>query len=186
MKMPFPIHVTVTLEKEGTFSCPPEEFRGKMSAALKDYFSEKLEEEPWSDIEATLCFVVQRIPLFKEKRMMLKLKNIRDERANGQFEFKVFLTKKPEVYPSWDDQESDDEEVPADVLFGMKVDVKVESIDSLKKSCGVLVANMTPGKEKPLPNILLTYVKTIRKARICARPHCAMHNALARVVNSDP
>ena len=42
--------------------CRPEEFRGKMSAALKDYFSEKLEEErqePWSDIEATLCFVVQ-------------------------------------------------------------------------------------------------------------------------------
>ena len=83
LKMPFPIHVTVTLEKEGTFSCPPEEFRGKMSAALKDYFSEKLEEEPWSDIEATLCFVVQRIPLFKEKRMMLKLKTICDERANG-------------------------------------------------------------------------------------------------------
>ena len=83
LKMPFPIHVTVTLEKEGTFSCPPEEFRGKMSAALKDYFSEKLEEEPWSDIEATLCFEVQRIPLFKEKRMMLKLKNICDERANG-------------------------------------------------------------------------------------------------------
>ena len=49
LKMPFPIHVTVTLEKEGTFSCPPEEFRGKMSAALKDYFSEKLEEEQWSD-----------------------------------------------------------------------------------------------------------------------------------------
>ena len=100
LKMPFPIHVTVTLEKEGTFSCPPEEFRGKMSAALKDYFSEKLEEEPWSDIEATLCFVVQRIPLFKEKRMMLKLKNICDERANGSFEFKVFLTKRPDVYPS--------------------------------------------------------------------------------------
>ena len=66
LKMPFPIHVTVTLKKESTISCPPEEFRGKMSAALKDYFSEKLEEEPWSDIEATLCFVVQRIPLFKE------------------------------------------------------------------------------------------------------------------------
>ena len=139
LKMPFPTHVIVTLEKEGTFSCPPEEFRGKMSAALKDYFCGKLEEEPWSDIETILCFVVQQIPLFKEKRMMLKLKNIRDERANGKFEFKVFLRERPEVYPSWDDQESDDEEVPADVLFGMKVDVKVESIDSSKKSCGVLV-----------------------------------------------
>ena len=73
--MPFPTHVIVTLEKEGTFSCPPEEFREKMLAALKDNFREKLEEEPWSDAEATLWFVVQRIPLFKEKRMMLKLKN---------------------------------------------------------------------------------------------------------------
>ena len=100
MKMLFPTHVIVTLEKEGTFSCPPVEFREKMLAALKDNFREKLEEEPWSDIEATLCFVVQRIPLFKEKRMMLKLKNIRDERANGKFEFKVFLRERPEVYPS--------------------------------------------------------------------------------------
>ena len=128
--MPFPIHVTVTLEKEGTFSCPPEEFREKMLAALKEYFREKLEEEPWSYIEKTLWFVVQRIPLFKEKRMMVKLKNIRDNRESG--EFKVFLTKRPEVYPNWDEPESDEEEVPSDVFFGMKVDVKVESIDSLK------------------------------------------------------
>ena len=96
--MPFPTHVIVTLEKEGTFSCPPEEFREKMLAALKDYFREKLEEEPWSDIEATLWFVVQRIPLFKQKTMMVKLKNIRDNRESGEFEFKVFLTKRPEVY----------------------------------------------------------------------------------------
>ena len=103
--------------------------------------------------------------------MMLKLKNIRDERANGMFEFKVFLTKKPEVYPSWDDQESDDEEVPADVFFGMKVDVKVESIDSLKKSCGVLVANMTPDnllfEEKPMPKTLLSYVKNLASKDMC-------------------
>ena len=85
--MPFPIHVTVTLEKEGTFSCPPEEFREKMLAALKDNFREKLEEEPWSDAEATLWFVVQRIPLFKEKRMMVKLKNIHDDRESGEFDF---------------------------------------------------------------------------------------------------
>ena len=35
-----------------------------MMAAMKDYFSETLEEEPWSDVEATLWYVVQRIPLF--------------------------------------------------------------------------------------------------------------------------
>ena len=65
-----------------------------MMAALKNIFHEKLEEEPWSDVEATLWYVVQRIPLFKEKRMMVKLKNIRDDRDSGEFDFKVFLTKK--------------------------------------------------------------------------------------------
>ena len=72
--MPFPTHVIVTLDKEGSFSAP---FREKMMAAMTDYFSETLEEEPWSDVEATLWYVVQRLPLFKEKRMMVKVKNIR-------------------------------------------------------------------------------------------------------------
>ena len=66
LKMPFPTHVIVTLEKEGTFSCPPEEFREKMLSALNDFFREKLEDELWSDVEATLCYVVQRNPLFKQ------------------------------------------------------------------------------------------------------------------------
>ena len=171
LKMPFPTHVIVTLEKEGTFSCPPEEFREKMLAALKDYFREKLEEEPWSDIEATLWFVVQRIPLFKENRMMVKIKNIHDDRESGEFDFKVFLTKRPEVYPNWDEPESDEEELPADVFFAMKVSVKVESIDSLKKSSGLLVANMTPDnllvEEKPMPKILLSYVKNLASKDMC-------------------
>ena len=168
LKMPFPIHVTVTLEKEGTFSCPPEEFREKMLAALKDYFREKLEEEPWSDIEATLWFVVQRIPLFKQKRMMVKLKNIHDDRETGEFEFKVFLTERPEVYPSWD--ESDDEEVSSDVFFCMKVSIKVESIDSLKKSSGLVVANMTSDNllfEETMPKVLLSYVKNFASKDMC-------------------
>ena len=63
LKMPFPTHLIVTLDKEGSFSAPPKEFREKIMAALKDYFYEKLEEEPWSDVEATLWYVVQRIPL---------------------------------------------------------------------------------------------------------------------------
>ena len=61
--MPFPTHVLVTLTKEGSFSCPPEEFREKMMAALKIYFLKKLEEEPWSDVEPALCYEEQRIPL---------------------------------------------------------------------------------------------------------------------------
>ena len=35
---------------------------------------------------------MQHIPLFKEKRMMLKLRNISYERESGKFNFKVFLT----------------------------------------------------------------------------------------------
>ena len=58
-KMPFPTHVIVTFDKEGSFSAPPKEFREKMMTAMKDYFSEKLDEEPWSDVEATLCYVVR-------------------------------------------------------------------------------------------------------------------------------
>ena len=49
---------------------------------------------------------MQRLPLFKEKRMMVKLKNICDDRESGDFVFRVFLSKRPEVSPSWnfDDQ----------------------------------------------------------------------------------
>ena len=54
---------------------------------------EKLEEEPWSNVEATLCNVVQRNPLFKEKRMMVKVKDICDDKESSEFEFKVFLSK---------------------------------------------------------------------------------------------
>ena len=70
--------------------------------------------------------------------MMVKLKNIRDDRDSGEFDFKVFLTKRPEVYPSWnlDDPESDEEGAPpADVYFCMKVSVKIEPMDSLKNEC---------------------------------------------------
>ena len=92
-------------------------------------------------------------------------------RESGEFEFKVFLTKRPEVYPNWDEPESDEEEVPSDVFFGMKVNVKVESIDSLKKSSGLLVANMTPDnllfEEKPMPKILLSYVKNLASKDMC-------------------
>ena len=166
LKMPFPTHVTVTLEKEGTFSCPPEEFREKMLSALNDFFREKLEDEPWSDVEATLCYVVQRIPLFKEKRMMVKLKNIHDDRETGEFEFKVFLTERPEVYPSWD--ESDDEEVPVPVFFCMKVKIKVESIDSLKMISGlVLASDNLLFEEKPMPKTLLSYVKNLASKDLC-------------------
>ena len=51
--------------------------------------------------------------------MMVKLKNIRDDKESGEFEFKVFLTKRPEVYPNWDDPESDEEEVQSAPPYGV-------------------------------------------------------------------
>ena len=81
------------------------------------------------------------------------------------------LTKRPDIYPNWDDPEGDEEEVPSDVFFSMKVYVKVKSIDSLKKSSGLLVANMTPDnllfEEKPMPKILLSYVKNLASKDMC-------------------
>ena len=110
----FPTEVVVTMKKVEGHSSPPVEFWKKMMVAVNDFFDEKLEEEPWSNLEATLWYVVQRLPLFKEQRMMVKLKNIRDDRESREFAFRVFLCKRPEVYPSWnfDDPVSDDEEAP--------------------------------------------------------------------------
>ena len=90
----------------------PDDFRKQMMVALKDFFNEELEQEPLGMVQATLWYVVQKLPLFKEKRMMVKLKNIVDDRDAGVFDFKVFLCKRPEVYPTWnlDGPESDDEE----------------------------------------------------------------------------
>ena len=59
-----------------------------MIAALKDCFCEKLEEEPQSDVEATLWYVAANPPLQGEEN----------------------------VYLNWDDPESDEEEVPSDVF----------------------------------------------------------------------
>ena len=80
----FPTQVAVTLRQVDAHPCPPEEFCEKMMVSLKDIFSSGLEEEPWSTVEATLWYVVQRLPLFKEKRMMVKLRNICDDREGGE------------------------------------------------------------------------------------------------------
>ena len=57
------------------------------------------------------------------------------------------------------------------MFFGMEVNVKVDSIDSLKKSSRLLVANMTPDnllfEEKPMPKILLSYVNNLASKDMC-------------------
>ena len=59
MMYSFPTEVVVTMEKVEDHPSPPEEFRKKMMPAVKDFFGEKLEEEPWSNLEATLWYVLQ-------------------------------------------------------------------------------------------------------------------------------
>ena len=52
----------------------------------------------------------------------------------------------------------------------MKVKVKVESIDSLKKSSGLVVANMTSDNllfEETMPKVLLSYVKNFASKDMC-------------------
>ena len=50
------------------------------------------------------------------------------------------------------------------------VDIKVESIDSLKKSSGLVVANMTSDNllfEETMPKVLLSYVKNFASKDMC-------------------
>ena len=90
--------------------------------------------------------------------MMVKLKNIRDDKESREFEFKVFLTKRPEVYPNWDDPESDEEEVQSDVFFGKTV----------SRVAGCLWPTLLLlFEEKPMPNILLSYVKNLASKDMC-------------------
>ena len=75
---------------------------------------------------------------------MVKLKKIRDNRESKEFAFRVFLCKRPEIYPSWnlDVPESDEEEAPQNPFFCMQVSVKVLSIDSLQKKSGLVVVKL--------------------------------------------
>ena len=47
MMFSFPSEVVVTMNKVEGHPSPPEDFQKKMMVALKDFFNEKLEEEPW-------------------------------------------------------------------------------------------------------------------------------------------
>lgn len=173
MPFSFPTHVIVTINKEDTFSCPPKDFREKMMVQINDFFGRKLEPEFWGDLEAALWWSVQRLPIFKSQRMMVKLKSMTENREKGLFDFRVFLTKRPEVWPRWSlmDPVSDDDEAPSDIFYAMKVSVKLLRMDSLKKSSGLLVGNMNPDEllveGRPLPDSLLSYVKAFANKDMC-------------------
>ena len=55
----------------------------------------------------------------------------------------VFLSKRPEVWPSCElDEVSDDEKAPPNVLFCMEARVKIITMDSLQKSSALLAGNI--------------------------------------------
>ena len=169
--MPFSIQVIITMKPLENFSSPPGEFRDKMTGELKIFFGRKLAPDIWADLERSPWASVQKLPLFKQQKLMVQLKSMTEEKGN--FNFKLYLTKRPDVWPRWDLDEAseDDEEVPADVIFCMEVTVKVVLIDSLQKSSALLVAKMKPEFQvlegNPLPQTLKLFVNGMKTKDLC-------------------
>ena len=74
-----PSQVNVTLEKVESFSCPPGEFQVKMTGELKVSFGRKLQPEIWGDLQPDLWASVQRLPLFKQLKLMVNLKSMTEK-----------------------------------------------------------------------------------------------------------
>ena len=97
--MPFPSQVIVTLEKVESFSCPPGEVRYKMTGELKVFFGRKLQPEICGDLQPDLWASVQRLPLFKQLKLMVNLKSMTKKIKS---EFQVLEGKPlPEILKSF-------------------------------------------------------------------------------------
>ena len=86
--MPFSNQVIITLKPLENFSCPPEELRDKMTGELKVFFGRKLAPDIWADLERSLWASVQKLPLFKQQKLMVQLKSMTEEKGN--FNFKLY------------------------------------------------------------------------------------------------
>ena len=73
-----------------------------MMAAVKNFFAEELQPEydPWRDLAGRLWFAVENILV---EKVMIKLKNIEEDRGSGKFKFSVLVIKRPDLYPNWTD-----------------------------------------------------------------------------------
>ena len=168
--MPFSNQVIITMKPLENFSSPPGEFRDKMTGELKIFFGRKLAPDIWADLERSLWASVQKLPLFKQQKLMIQLKSMTEE--DGNFN-KLYLTKRPDVWPRWDLDEvsEDDEEVPPDVLFAMIVNIRVVKMDSLQKCSALLIGKMKPEFQiyngKPLPKILHSLVNDLTNKDLC-------------------
>ena len=158
---------------------PPPEAREKMMLKVKELFSEEIKTEvsPWVDLAASLWGVVQQLPLFNEERMMVKIKDIDEDRASGQFKCRVLVIKRPQFYPNWidpffadwSDPESDDESGDVEieqVFFCIQVTVNLIKIDTLEKASALVVTKMKNPESltvcgKPMPKKILSIVHNL-------------------------
>ena len=58
--MPFSNQVIITLKPLENFSCPPEEFRDKMTGELKVFFGRKLAPDIWADLCKSYHYAIGR------------------------------------------------------------------------------------------------------------------------------
>ena len=74
-----------------------------MNPSIRFQISTILQPEyaPWRDLAGTLYFAVENI--LEQEKVMIKLKNIEEEREKGKFNFSVFVIKRPDLYPNWTD-----------------------------------------------------------------------------------
>ena len=159
--MPFSNQVIITMKPLENFSSPPGEFRDKMTGELKIFFGRKLAPDIWADLERSLWVSVQELPLFKQQKLIPKwwvqLKSMTEEKGN--FNFKLYLTKRPDVWPRWDLDEAS------------KDDTKVVRMDSLQKCSALLIGKMKPEFQiyngKPLPKILHSLVNDLTNKDLC-------------------
>ena len=96
---------------------------------------------------------------------MVQLKEQKEDKEEG---FKVFLTKRPNVWPKWElFEESDDEDSEANmpVFFAMEVTIKVVLMDTLKKNSALIVGGK--GLEVQLPRTLNSFVGNLSSKDLC-------------------
>ena len=160
------------------FPCPPEEVRKKIMGAVKNFFAEEdLQPEyaPWRDLAGTLYFAVENI--LEQEKVMIKLKNIEEERGKGKFNFSVFVIKRPDLYPNWTDpfyadwsepdSDNDYEDGPEEQIFYCTlVTVNIIKIDSLKKMSALVVSKMNSPEAliidgEQMPTRLLSIVQDL-------------------------
>ena len=146
-------------------------------AAVKNFFAEELQPEydPWRDLAGSLWFAVENI--LAVEKVMIKLKNIEEDRGSGKFKFSVLVIKRPDLYPNWtdpfyadwsepDSDDYDDDGPEEQVFYCTLVTVDIIKIDSLQKMSGLVVSKMETPEAllvdgKPMPNRLLSIVQNL-------------------------